>query len=140
MPIRPRREPIAREEEGITLTPLIDCVFLLLIFFMVTTVFKEVRVLVIELPEARKSEVVEEKKLTVTIDKEGRFDVNGKLVGLGELESVLLQMHSESRSNTLIIQTDKLTEHRFVLDCMQAAKRIGIEKIVLATEKEKEEV
>jgi biopolymer transport protein ExbD len=106
---------------------------------MVTTVFKEAQRLVIELPEASQSEIVEEKKLTATIDKEGRFDINGKLVGVSEVESALMEARAGSRSTTLIIRTDKLTEHRFVLDCMQAARRAGIEKIVLATEKEGEE-
>ena len=89
MRMRPRRESI-EEDHGINLTPLIDCVFLLLIFFMVTTVFKEARLLKVELPEASQSETVEEKKLTATIDDGGRFDINGRLISIGELESVLM--------------------------------------------------
>ena len=63
-----RRKP--SEEEGENLTPLIDCVFLLLIFFMVTTVFKQPYSLQVELPLARHAKEVEEKKLvgSITVD------------------------------------------------------------------------
>ena len=57
------------EDENLNLTPLIDCVFLLLIFFMVTTVFKQPYSLRVELPQARQATIVEEKKLVASIDK-----------------------------------------------------------------------
>ena len=58
------------------LTPLIDCVFLLLIFFMVTTVFKEPYRLKVLLPEAVEAVMIEEKKLVATVDRTGAMEVN----------------------------------------------------------------
>lgn len=127
--------PQEQDEININLTPLIDCVFLLLVFFMVTTVFKESFRLRVSLPEASKAEVVEEKKLVLTIDAQGRMDVNGKLVTMEDLERVLEDEKERTRSLTLILRTDKRTKHGFVLDAMETAKRMGVKKIVLATEK-----
>ena len=122
-------------EGRMDLTPLIDCVFLLLIFFMVTTVFKEPYRLRVLLPEAEQASLIEEKKLVMTIDREGNMEVNRRPVTMGTLEGVLAGEKEGARVVTLIIRTDKKTKHGLVLDAMEVAKGIGIEKIVLATEK-----
>jgi biopolymer transport protein ExbD len=122
------------EEQELNLTPLIDCVFLLLIFFMVTTVFKQPYTLKIELPEANQAEIVEEKKLVATIAADGRMEINRHPVTLDNLEQVLLKEKENTRSLTLIVRTDKNTKHRHVLDLFEIAKRVGIEKIPLATD------
>ena len=131
---RIRRESIVQSDE-MELTPLIDCVFLLLIFFMVTTVFKEPYRLKVLLPEAVEATLIEEKKLVAMIDRAGVMEVNRFPVTSESLEGVLTREKEGVRVVTLIIRTDKDTRHGLVLDMMETAKRIGIEKIVLATEK-----
>ena len=131
---RLRRESVVESDE-LNLTPLIDCVFLLLIFFMVTTVFKEPYRLRVLLPEAVESVLIEEKKLVATIARSGEMEVNRHVVSMETLEGVLVREKEGARVVTLIIRTDKQTRHGLVLDMMEVAKRIGIEKIVLATEK-----
>ena len=118
---------------------MIACVFLLLIFFMVTTVFKQPYRLKVLLPEAEQSTLIEEKKLVATIDRAGVMEVNRYPVTLETLEGVLTREKEGVRVVTLIIRTDKQTRHGLVLDTMEIAKRIGIEKIVLATEKKEKE-
>jgi len=127
------------EEEEMNLTPLIDCVFLLLIFFMVTTVFKQPYSLQVQLPEANQAQVVEEKKLVATITADGRMEINRHPVTLANLEQVLLREKEGTRSLTLVVRTDKETKHKHLLDLFEVAKRVGIEKIPLATEDRKEE-
>ena len=126
------------ESGDMELTPLIDCVFLLLIFFMVTTVFQEPYRLKVLLPEAEEAAMIEEKKLVATIDRAGVMEVNRYPVTLESVEGVLAREKEGVRVVTLIIRTDKDTRHGLVLDLMETAKRIGIEKIVLATEKKAE--
>lgn len=70
-----------------------------------------------------------------TIDRGGAMEVNRYPVNLESLEGVLEREKEGVRVVTLIIRTDKETRHGLVLDMMETAKRIGIEKIVLATEK-----
>ena len=132
------RTPIIEETENeeLNLTPLIDCVFLLLIFFMVTTVFKQPHSLRVELPLAHQATLVEEKKLVASIDKNGAMEINRNLTTLAELPDLLRREKETTRSLTLIIRTDKKTRHGPVLEVMEMAKRLGIDKVVLATEKE----
>ena len=122
------------EEQEMNLTPMIDCVFLLLIFFMVTTVFKQPYILQVELPEARQAQVIEEKKLVASIAADGRMEINRHPVSLADLDQVLQREKQGTRSVTLVVRTDKETKHKHLLNLFEAAKRAGIEKIPLATE------
>ncbi len=127
-------------EPDFNLTPMIDCVFLLLIFFMVTTVFKQPYSLQLELPEAQQAQRVQEKKLVSSITADGRMEINRELVSASDLEQVLLRHKQGTRSLTLIVRTDRETRHRHLLDLIEVAKRLRIEKVVLATEDEKVEL
>ncbi len=129
----PRRKSLYEEQE-LNMTPLIDCVFLLLIFFMVTTVFKQPYSLQVVLPEAQQGVIVEEKKLVASITQDGRMEINRHLVTLDNLEQVLLREKEGTRSLTLVVRTDQETPHKYLLDLFEVAKRVGIEKIPLATE------
>jgi len=122
------------EEREMNLTPLIDCVFLLLIFFMVTTVFKQPYSLQVELPVARRAAEVDDKKLVGSITVDGRMEINREPVDQQNLEQVLLRQKQSSGSVTLILRTDKETKHKWVLFVLEVAKRVGINTIVLATE------
>ena len=130
---RPKRKSLYEEQE-LNMTPLIDCVFLLLIFFMVTTVFKQPYSLQVVLPEAQQAQIVEEKKLVASITQDGRMEINRHLVTLDDLEQVLLREKEGTRSLTLVVRTDQETPHKYLLDLFEVAKRVGIEKIPLATE------
>jgi biopolymer transport protein ExbD len=133
MSLMPRRKSVYEEQE-LNMTPLIDCVFLLLIFFMVTTVFKQPYSLQVVLPEAQQGVIVEEKKLVASITQDGRMEINRHLVTLDNLEQVLLREKEGTRSLTLVVRTDQETPHKYLLDLFEVAKRVGIEKIPLATE------
>ena len=130
----PKRERSIEVDDALNLTPMIDCVFLLLIFFMVTTVFKQPYTLVVELPEARQAQVVEEKKLVASISADGLMEINRVPVDLSTIDEVLRREQQGTRSLTLVVRTDKETRHKHLLDLFEAAKRAGIEKIPLATE------
>ena len=134
------RQRNTEREPDFNLTPMIDCVFLLLIFFMVTTVFKQPYSLQLELPEAQQAHRVQEKKLVSSITADGRMEINRELVSAADLEQVLLRHKQGTRSLTLIVRTDKETRHKHLLDLIEVAKRLRIEKVVLATEDEKVEL
>ena len=129
----PKHRPLLEDEE-LNMTPMIDCVFLLLIFFMVTTVFKEPYSLRVELPEAQQAQIVEEKKLVASIAADGTMEINRQPVTLANLDEVLRRAKASTRSLTLVVRTVKETKHQHVLDLFEAAKRAGIEQIPLATD------
>jgi biopolymer transport protein ExbD len=135
--MRKVRRRKSKEEESENLTPLIDCVFLLLIFFMVTTVFKQPYSLQVELPLARHAKEVEEKKLVGSITVDGRMEINREPVDQENLEQILLREKQSTGSLTLILRTDQETKHKWVLFILEVAKRVGVETILLQTEDQK---
>ena len=123
----------------VNITPLIDCVFLLLIFFMVTTVFSTSVGLRIELPTAEHWRKIPEHKLNLSIARDGKMDLNGKVVTKETLPGVLIAEKAKARSTTLIIKADKDSIHEYTLDAMEIAKEMGIDRISVATEKKEEQ-
>ncbi|HDN67350.1 MAG: hypothetical protein B1H40_02470 [Candidatus Latescibacteria bacterium 4484_181] len=131
-----------REEtaQAIPMTPLIDCVFLLLIFFMVAAVFSVTPGLDVKLPEAETATAPEQQNLFIVIDKDGNMKLNHRTVTFDNLK----QMIEENRrkldmTTTLIIQADKRTFHGVVVKVMDIAKKAGIVDNVIATEPPEEE-
>lgn len=127
------------EERGIDMTPMIDCVFQLLIFFMVTTVFAVQSGLKVDLPQAATSDAPPEKDLSIVINDKGEMDLNGTPVTLDNLEEQLRIQKDIFGSKVLIIKADKKTPHGIVVDVMDAAKIVGIDQLAIATDKEEEE-
>jgi len=133
-----RRTASKLEESRLDITPLVDCVFLLLIFFMVTTVFSTTPGLRVDLPKAAESDMPPEKDLNIVISKEGEMELNGIPVTMEELPRALEEARSTYRSKVLIIKADKKTFHEAVVDVMDAAKGVGIDELAIATEPEEE--
>ena len=133
-----RRRSSFEETDEFQLTSLIDCVFLLLIFFMTTTVFKNPSALKTVLPVAESSMLVDERKLIAEIDADGLIALNGTRVYLDNFDAQLARDKEQKGSNTLIIHADKEAKHGIILDVMKLAKSIGIDKITMATDDPRE--
>ena len=122
----------------LNLTPLIDAVFLLLVFFMVTSVFVQATQLKVELPiAANYDKIDQEKKLNLLISAEGQLEFNSQLVSKGQLASVLEDERLRSGSSTLIVTADAQTPHGYVLDAMEMGVMAGVSKIDLETGEDK---
>ena len=129
------------EEPGLGIAPLIDIVFLLLIFFMVTSHFDVASGVRIDLPKvAVTTHDRNESKVTVVIDKEGRVYFEGEpldMKGLGERLRHLVQEKSEVQ---LVLQADKDSRHGVVVQAMDVAKSAGVRAIVIAAQWKGEKV
>jgi biopolymer transport protein ExbD len=129
-----REEP---ESPEINITPLIDVVFLLLIFFMVSTTFSQLSELKIELPEADadKREQAPE-VLEVAIDVQGRYFVNGRPLVNTRVETLveaLKRAREEGSGQSVVISADARTPHQAVVSAMDAAQKAGIARLSFAT-------
>ena len=133
-----------RHEEApdITLTPLIDVVFLLLIFFMVSTSFSRHAEIELELPEASTEKTEERPEvIEVAIDVKGRYYVDGRqLVNtqMGTLKQALHNAVGARKSPPLVISADANTPHQAVITAMDAARQLGITHISFATSQAEE--
>ena len=130
--LRPRIQP------EVNLTSLIDVVFLLLIFFMVSTSFVKQSQISIRLPEAESMSVVEEvpEQLDIMITADGTYLVNGRELINNRAETIrnALQKTSAGRKDLpLTISADANTKHQDVVTAMDVAARIGFTKISIAT-------
>ena len=126
----------SEEDYSLQLTSLIDVVFLLLIFFMVSTSFVDfTRRLDIELPEAKSSaEVVEKKSFLIEVGVEKRITLNGKTVLLDDLESRLKTgVESGKFKPSLTIKADKRLDYGYVIKVMGLISGAGVRDISLAT-------
>lgn len=133
MNMKPRRS----EDPEISLTPLIDVVFLLLIFFMVSTTFTRETQITVNLPEAKAEELDQERTIVdVVIDVEGRYYVNNQLLvnrQIDTLRSALEGVVKGGSDATLLISADAQTPHQAVITAMDAARQAGILNVSLAT-------
>lgn len=122
------------EAEEPDLTPLIDCVFLLLIFFMVTTVFLHTKGLEVDMPA--QSEAVEEQKkdINVLLDSEGRIELKGDKIATADLAQRLVQAMDEANNKNIIIQADGECPQKYVVFVVDKAKEVGVEGIAFARE------
>ncbi len=140
MNLRPHR----REEElEINLTPLIDVVFLLLIFFMVSTTFTRESEVTVDLPEASgraletKPQVVE-----ISIDAQGHYFINRRSVintQLDTLKRAIKKAAGGSSEPQLIISADRKTPHEFVIRAMDAARQLNFTHLTFATRRPSKE-
>jgi len=126
-----------QEEVNVNLTPLIDVVFLLLIFFMVSTTFTKETHLEVDLPEANGDVTVsEEQILEILITDEGLYSINGKpLVNTqaDTLRRALKKLAGDNRDMPLIITADAKTPHQAVVTAMDVSGRLGFEKLSITT-------
>ena len=135
MNLRPQR----KDDVELNLTPLIDVVFLLLIFFMVSTTFQRASELNITLPKA--SEEYTEAKpdaVKVDIDAQGRVFVNSKQLVNSQLLTIreaLRDATRDQKSPPLIIAADANARHQMVIKVMDAARQLNLLKITFATQK-----
>lgn len=123
-----------RELGDINVTSLVDIIFNLLLFFLLTTSFSESVGLEIELPEAAAADLkVGEEDLTVSLTKEGEIVVAGTALSLQELERALSQHKERHARGAVIIQADAEVPHGRVVEVVDAAKRLGLPRLGIAT-------
>ena len=118
----------------IDMTPITDTSFLLLIFFMVTTVFKNPSQLKMTLPEAWKAVKVEQVKITVELGETGEMAINGKTFSIDQFDAYLNSEKQKTQSKNIVIRADQNAKHGEVLKLMRIAKSVGIESIALSVE------
>ncbi|MFU8763255.1 MAG: ExbD/TolR family protein [Haliea sp.] len=124
-------------EVGVNLTPLIDVVFLLLIFFMVSTTFTRETQLTLDLPEASGSpREAPEQQVEILVDEQGRYRVNGQPLidnRLRTLQSAIYKISAGDTTLPLVIAADAQASHQDVVRAMDAAGQMGFVHLSIST-------
>lgn len=132
-------QPGDNDEPDINLTPLIDVVFLLLIFFMVSTTFEHQSRIRIDLPEASAEPVSQEQEsLEIIIDMQGRYFIGDQQVVNSKpatLRRAIRREIEDASMPTVVIRADAKTPHQAVITALDVASQLGLTHISLATSK-----
>ena len=131
MNLRPQRRE--REETNVNLTPLIDVVLMLVIFFMLTTTFVLAPGIKVDLPKGSSVQRAQETDQVVVVTKEGDVYYRDERVDLATLQAALHQFQQEQPGLRVVIKADKNALHGRVVDIMDLAKTMGIERLAIAT-------
>jgi len=128
------------EESGFefNLAPLMDVMFLLVIFFAVSTTFRVYPGISIDLPAAGSEQIREEEQsITVVLSEQGDIYVEGKKLTVGHLERVLRERFQSAPNLMFVLQADEKARHGQVVELMDAAKQVGISHLAIATRQKK---
>jgi biopolymer transport protein ExbD len=123
------------EEPRLDLTPMVDCVFLLLIFFMISTTFVETPGLTIKLPESTAQTIARvPKELKIYLDKSGQIYHQDRPVTLEQFKVLLREPGAAAGQTTFLLLADREARHGRVVMLMDLAQEAGFGKLAIATE------
>lgn len=115
------------------LTPMIDMIFLLLIFFMLTSVF-QIPGMKTHLPESETALPVEQNEIVLTITADNKIYIEKEQIELKDLEAYLSDQFAQVKENTVVIASDKLVTFERIVSVMDSANKAGAESITFLTE------
>jgi len=126
------------EEPRIDLTPMVDVVFLLLIFFMISTTFVESPGITIKLPEASSQPVEREpQELKIYLSREGDVYYLDRKISITDYKKLLAENRSNADNMTILLLADQESRHGKVVTLMDLARDAGFVKLAIATEQRK---
>lgn len=119
----------------INLTPLVDIVFILLIFFLITSTFVQSPGIDVNLPKASSSaDTTEAQSVVITVTENGQLVYAGEEMDLGSLQDTLEKIFKETPDRQIVIQADEQTDHGAVVEAMDAARGAGFRRLGIATQ------
>ncbi len=128
-----------REELSVNITPLIDVVFLLLIFFMVSTTFTKEAHLEVDLPKSSGTPTeAQVDMIEVVINRDGQYTVNDRVLINSQIVTLKRAVEKLSNGNNklpFIVTADAKTPHEFVVRAMDVAGQLGYQKLSITTER-----
>lgn len=130
-----RHSTAADNTSTLDISPLIDVVFLLLIFFIVTTVFVKETGVEISKPRAASSEDLEKRAILLAVTSEGRVWHGGREIGMDGVRAVVAAMLEEDANSPVIVRADARAATEATVRVIDAAKLAGAASVSLATEK-----
>ncbi len=122
----------AEEEAEINLTPMLDVVFIMLIFFIVTAVFVKEPGIQVDRPEAVTAMVPDGAAIFIAISASNEIWIDQRSVDVAGLRPVIERLHAENPEGGVVIQADNEAQNEYVLAAMDAAKEAGVNEITLA--------
>ena len=133
--MRSRRRKRVITPPEITLSPMIDMIFLLLVFFIVSTMYmSEIKTIPIRLPVAQNAQTVSKSNFSVTIKKDGTIYLDEDQIGIDQLVANATMESKRDSSFSVIIRADGDADYKLVIQMMDKLKGAGVTRFGLATD------
>ncbi len=129
-----RRHATPPDDTGIDLTPMLDVIFIMLIFFIVTTTFVREAGIEINRPAAETATKQEQNNILVAISPEGEIWIDGQRVDIRELRGLIRKLKSEHPEAAVIIQADREARAGLLVQAMDQARLAGVRDVAVAAE------
>ena len=131
-----RKKAVTHEKliVALNMTPLIDCVLQLLIFFMLSSSFVLQTGIHVDLPKARTPKLQDEQDIVITITRSNEIFLNDEKMSTAQLPIALLERLTKSKNKGVLIKPDKRVETGRLVEVMGIAKSVGVESLGIATE------
>ncbi|MEM7100388.1 MAG: biopolymer transporter ExbD [Pseudomonadota bacterium] len=130
-----RRRGAADDESDINLTPMLDVVFIMLIFFIVTATFIKQPGQTVQRPDALTSEQKPTVAMLIAITPNGEIWIDKKRVDPAAVRAHIERLHSENPKGGLVIQADKQSTNEKLMAVLSAARAAGLSEVAISTEK-----
>jgi biopolymer transport protein ExbD len=127
------RKVRVEEDATIDMTPMLDIVFIMLIFFIVTTVFVKEAGVEVNKPNGELAVMPKNANIFIAVTEDGKVWIDKREVEVDLVRSNLERLMAEQPSDVIIIQADKEAEHGLVVEVMDQIKMAGIDRISIAT-------
>jgi biopolymer transport protein ExbD len=123
------------EDAAIDISPLIDCIFILLIFFIVTTTFVEETGIEVDKPQAASAAALEKQSVMIAVTSEGAIVYGGKEIGISGVQPIVRRFVDKESDTPVIIQADEKAPTGVFARVLDEAKLGGALKVSLSTAK-----
>jgi biopolymer transport protein ExbD len=122
------------EDTEVNMTPMLDVVFIMLIFFIVTASFTKEPGVEVERPEAVTAERKEHGNILVAITAGGEIWIDKQVVDVRAVRSHIERLHAENPQGAVVIQADRASKNRLLVEVMDGARLAGVHSVSIAAE------
>jgi len=133
-----RRHQRPRDEAELNITPMLDIVFIMLIFFIVTTSFVKESGMTVSTPQANTASRQEDANIFIAITSGGEIWIDHRPVDPRSVRAIVARLHADKPEGSVIIQSDEQATTRVLVDIMDQVRMAGIEKIAIAADEQAE--
>ncbi len=130
-----RRHTRNNDDTELDMTPMLDIVFIMLIFFIVTTSFVKESGITVNTPKAQTASKQEKANVFVAINADGEVWIDKRPVDIRSVRTVVARLHAENPEGAVVIQSDEEAATRTLVAVMDQIRLAGIEKIAIAANK-----
>jgi len=130
-----RRHQVQQDESDLDITPMLDIVFIMLIFFIVTTSFVKEAGITVNTPSASSAVSQDKAAIFVAINNEGDVWIDKRQVDIATVRAIIARLHTNNPEGAVVIQADKTVSAERLMNVMDQVRLAGVKNIALAAKK-----